>query len=231
MRAPDAELLRSLPLFKDVQPEHFDLLATAGYVQRFPAHVTLIREGEPSDFLHILIEGTVELLGTHQERETTLTILRPTATFILAAVILDQVYLNSVRTASECTIAMIPGSAVRDVFDRDTAFARATVRELAGRYRAIVKDLKNVRLRTGLERLAGWILTRSKISDGASEIEIKIGKKSLAAQLGMRPEHLSRSFAELTRHGVRVQGRRISIVDATALERLAMPDPLIDEPD
>ena len=55
---------------------------------------------------------------------------------------------------------MIPAQAVRDVFGRDAAFARAIVNELAERYRRVVRVLKDQKLRTGIERLANWILER-----------------------------------------------------------------------
>jgi len=60
---------------------------------------------------------------------------------------------------------------------------------------------------------------------------IPMEKRSLASQLGMRPENLSRNFAELARYGVRVSGRTIHIADIEALTRLAQPDPMIDEPE
>ncbi len=59
---------------------------------------------------------------------------------------------------------------------------------------------------------------------------LPIEKKALANLLGMRPENLSRSFAELADLGVRVDGAEVTIVDANALAQFAKPDPLIDAP-
>jgi hypothetical protein len=52
----------------------------------------------------------------------------------------------------------------------------------------------------------------------------------LANLLGMRPENLSRSFAELASLGVRVDGAAVTIADIGALSQFARPDPLIDSP-
>ena len=139
---------------------NFDELVSAAFLQRFPQHVTLINEGGMPDFLHIVVEGSVELYGVHDHHETTLDIMRPVSTFILAAVIRDDVYLKSARTLTPSQILMIPAQTVRDVFDRDHAFARAIVNELAERYRSVVRSLKNEKLRTSAERLANWILQR-----------------------------------------------------------------------
>src|SRR5690606_4319557 len=101
------------------------------------------------------------------------------AAFILAAVVLDQPYLKSVRTLRSSRIVLIPADVVREVFAADPAFAVATLRELAVRYRAIVKDLKNMRLRSSLERLANWILRTHADAGGTGEFVIPMEKRSL----------------------------------------------------
>ena len=158
MRQSDWKLIRALPLFRDMSEANFEKLVGAAFLQRFPLHTTLINEGDLPDFLHIVVEGSVEMFSAHNGHETTIEIMRPVTTFILAAVIRDAVYLKSARTLSPAQILMIPAQTVRDVFDRDAAFARAIVNELAERYRAVVRSLKNEKLRTSAERLANWIL-------------------------------------------------------------------------
>lgn len=231
MRTSDAQKIRNIPLFRDLEDDSFEQLISSAYLQRFPDHVVLLHEGERADFLHVLVEGAVEQYARHGDRETTLSIIGPTAAFILAAVILDQPCLKSARTLTPSLIVLIPAEKVRETFAKDLAFASACLRELAARYRAIVKDLKNMRLRTSIERLASWILHANAEAGGTGKFVIPIEKRSLASKLGMRPENLSRNFAELARHGVKVSGRRIEIGDIHALTRLAQPDPLIDDPE
>jgi CRP/FNR family transcriptional activator FtrB len=230
MREADTEIVRALPLFSGVQQAHFDALVGAGYLQRLPQRVVLVHEGHRPDFLHVLVEGSVEFFSTYRGRETTLSFLAPPGAFILAAVVLDQLYLKSARTMENSIVVLIPAEAVRDVFNKDPAFARAVVAELALRYRAVVKDLKNQRLRSGLERLANWILAHNETLGRPGRFKLPIGKKALANLLGMRPENLSRSFHELADVGVRVDGAEMTIVDIDALARFAKPDPLIDAP-
>ena len=188
MRRSDRDLIRALPLFRDVGATHFDDLISAAFLQRFPPHVVLIEEGELPDFLHIVIEGTVELFGRSAERETTLDIIRPVTTFILAAVIRDEVYLKSARTLTPAQILMLPAASVRDVFDCDAHFARAIVTELAARYRGLVRALKDQKLRTGVERLANWILEEDHRQGGHGHVVLAHEKRTLSSRLGMTPE-------------------------------------------
>jgi CRP/FNR family transcriptional activator FtrB len=230
MRDADAEIVRSLPLFRDMEQAHFQRLIGAGYLQRFPHRVELIHEGQKPDFLHVLVEGSVEFFSTSRGRETTLSFLSPPGAFILAAVVLDQLYLKSARTTDKSVVVLIPAAAVREVFNKDPAFARAIVAELALRYRTIVKDLKNQRLRTGIERLANWILAHDEKVGRPGRFTLPMEKRALANLLGMRPENLSRGFADLADHGVSVRGSTVVIDDITTLRAFARPDLLIDDP-
>ncbi len=228
MRPSDWKNVRALPLFSGMSEANFDELVAAAFLQRFPQHMTLINEGSLPDFLHIVIEGSVELYGVHDHHETTIDIIRPVTTFILAAVIRDEVYLKSARTLMPSQILMIPAQTVRSVFDRDHAFARAIVNELADRYRSVVRALKNEKLRTSAERLANWILQTDAKQGHQRNIELAFEKRTLASSLGMTPENLSRNLALLAKYGVRSSGRDIFIEDTKALERFAKPNALID---
>ena len=228
MRRSDRDIIRALPLFRDVSDSHFEELVSAAFLQRFPQHVVLIREGELPDFLHVVVDGIVELFSNYDDRETTIDVIRPVTTFILAAVIRDKVYLKSARTLAPASILMIPAKVVRDVFDRDAAFARAIVSELAERYRGVVHALKNQKLRTSAERLANWILASDQKQGGTGRVVLDYDKRTLALQLGMTPENLSRSLTILAKHGVEGHGRELIIDNPDALRRWAKPDPLID---
>jgi CRP/FNR family transcriptional activator FtrB len=228
VRQSDWKLIRALPLFRDMSDANFEKLVGAAFLQRFPLHTTLINEGDLPDFLHIVVEGSVEMFSAHNGHETTIEIMRPVTTFILAAVIRDAVYLKSARTLSPAQILMIPAQTVRDVFDRDAAFARAIVNELAERYRAVVRSLKNEKLRTSAERLANWILKANRQQGDRQRVELAFDKRTLASRLGMTPENLSRNLALLAKYGVTSSGREIVIDDSSALQSFAKPNALID---
>lgn len=230
MRKEDLEEMRRLPMLAEVGTARVDAMLRASFLQRFPAQVELIREGEPADFLHIVVDGQVEVFSAYRDRETTVSVLGPGKSFIVAAVILDRPYLKSARSLTPCRILLIPAEAVREVFAEDGAFARAMAVELAWAYRGVVKELKNQKLRTGLERLASWLLVRDEETGGTGQFELPFEKKVLASRLGMAPEVLSRSFAALAAYHVTVNGPKVSVRDVAALRSLAKLTSTIDDP-
>jgi CRP/FNR family transcriptional activator FtrB len=230
MRTEEIEEMRHLPLFAGVDPDQTDALLRASFLQRFPPAVELAREGDPADFLHVVVDGQVEVYSAYRDRETTVAVLGPGHSFIVAAVILDRVYLKSARTLSPARVLLLPAAAVRRTFAVDAAFARALAQELAYAYRGIVKELKNQKLRSSLERLANWLLAHDAETGSVGRFPLPFEKKVLASRLGMAPEVLSRSFASLAAYDVMVRGPTVEIKDPEALRRLAKPTSTIDDP-
>ena len=228
MRPDDKQHVRDLELFRDMDTERFEGLLNAAFLQRFPERVDLIREGEPADFLHIVIEGTVELFATLDDRQSTMTVLTPVSTFILAAVLKDAVYLMSARTRTPASVLMIPSQNVRDAMAEDPAFTRSIVGELANCYRGVVRNQKNLKLRTGVERLASYLAHQQFRQGGGKTFTLPVDKKTLASMLGMTAENLSRSFSVLRRTGVNVDGPKITVESVEDLKDTARYAPLID---
>ena len=220
--------IHRLGLFAEIEEDSFEVLMRGAYVQNFPPRIDLITEGETPDFLHVVLSGSVDLFSIWNGRETSMATVRPVSTFILAATIRDAPYLMSARTLEKSRIALLPSQDVRALFATDAAFARVIVNELAQCYRVIVKNTKDLKLRSSLERLANYLL-RQQIRAGGSAFDLAMEKRRLASFLGMTPENLSRAFKGLEPYGVTVSGSRIAIDDPADLARFAKPNPLIDD--
>jgi CRP/FNR family transcriptional regulator, transcriptional activator FtrB len=221
--------IRALGLFSGMDEAHFQSLMRGAYVQNFPPQIELISEGEPSDFLHVVLSGSIDLFSHWNGRDTSLATVRPISTFILAATIRNAPYLMSARTLEKSRLVLIPSQDVRAIFDVDGAFARAIVAELAQCYRSVIKAQKDLKLRSSLERLANYLLRHQRRVGGGARFDLDYEKRRLASVLGMTPENLSRAFKGLRPYGVTVEGMRITIGNQADLERFAKPNPLIDE--
>jgi len=234
LRPHELAQLKALPLFSEMTEESLASLLDAALLQLFPTGVILIREGDHADFLHVLVEGLVEIYTEQNGVEWGISLNSPVSTFILAAVVSDQPYLNSARTLADSRVLLIPTQRVRDIFDRDVAFARIVARELAFAYRSAVKKLKGYMARSSIERLANWILTVARRDAGQGNIQgnivVPFDRGTLASHIGTTRENLSRSLALLTEHGVRIRGREIVIDNKDQLETFAHPQRFIDDP-
>lgn len=228
MRSSELPAIKSLSLFSQMDDSNFDALIEASYLQTFPSHVELIQEGDPADFLYIVVEGCVQLFAKANGREAIMGNVRPVGSFILAAVLNDAVYLMSAKTSEKSKLLLIPSQNIRDAFEKDDAFARSIVGQLASCYRGVVKEYKDLKLRTAVERLANRLIRYHNYQGNKGYLQLPHDKRTIASMLGMTPENLSRAFNTLKPYGVKVDGSKIYLNDLPALEVLAKPNELID---
>lgn len=223
--------LRGLRLFSAAREDTCARLAAHGGIRCLAPGTVIIHEGSAPECLHIVLDGLVEMFATSAGRETTLDLVRPTRGFILAAVVSDLVQLQSARALEETRLLTLPAGEVRAALADDAGLMQAVIAELGRGYRNTLRSLKGRKLRSSTVRLANWLLRLRTARGDAAELTLDIEKRTLAALLGMTPEHLSRAFSALREHGVDVHGAAITITDPAALAALAHPDPLLDAED
>lgn len=231
MHEAEAGVARQVSLLKGLGDDDAGRLLQGGYLQMFPQHLELIREGDTPDFLHVLVQGQVELFARYRDRENTIAVIGPQSSFILAAVMLDRPYLKSARLLCPSRILLIPAKNVRRLVEQSPVFANVIVQEQANAFRMVVKELKNQKLRTTIERTAAWLIRHNEECGSHGRFDMPFEKRVLASRLGMAPEVLSRTFVTLRSYGVAVSGRSIVLKDTAALCRLAAPSNLIDNAD
>lgn len=228
MRDEDLAEIKQLRLFSNMATPNFNMLMQAAYTQEFPSQLQLIRQGVRASFLHIVVDGTIELFAQWNGRETTMAILQPVTSFILAACVRDADHLMSARTLTPCRVVLIPAVDVRAAFRNDSNFAFDAIEELAFGYRSMVRHAKSLKLRSASERLASYLLKQSDELGGASGFQLPLEKRLIASYLGVTPESLSRCFKSLADDGVHIAGSRVTVTDRDRLARIAALDPTID---
>ena len=103
--------------------------------------------------------------------------------------------------------------------ERSPLFARRIIADLSRRLDHFLSDLESVTLRSGTERVVGYLLTNVEVCprDGAA-VTLPAAKGVIASRLSLTQEHFSRILHELAAAGlIGIDGRDIRIPD---LERL-----------
>ena len=229
MRPGERPEIANLPLFSEMQEAQRERIFSGSFLQVFPPQLTLFELGQHPDFLHVLVDGLVELYAHSAGRDTTMRIVEPVTSFILAAVVTDQPYLMSARTLAPSRILLVPAALIRELVKDDPALMQATMRELAQAYRDMVRALTDMKLRQSAERLGNLILQHERRQGRTGKLQLKAEKRLLASLLGMTPENLSRAFGVLCGHGITVSAAQITITDRAALEAFSRPDPVPDD--
>lgn len=232
MQPEDFDKLARVPLFEELSETTLRGLVKAAFLQRFPAQTVLFRQGDMPDFLHILLEGSVQLTGTSPERrEAVVDILDSIEAFMPAAVLTGTPYLVTAKVVHAARILMLPARTLREAVASDPSLSLAMIASLSRQYRTMLKQIKDLKLRTSTQRLGCYILALAGQNGTEDTVELPHDKRLIAARLGMTPESLSRAFSALRKFGIEVRGHTIRITDLAKLGQYCMPDELIDRPE
>jgi CRP/FNR family transcriptional activator FtrB len=222
-------LLGEVPVFAALPDDVLRRLAASAETLALPAGAMLFEQGAMPRHLHVLLEGQVGLLGADREGQTTIVeVLRPVDQFILAAVLTDAPYLMSARALSPVRLHLIDAAILRSAVASAPELAVAMIVSLARHYRMLVRQVKDLKLRSTAQRLGVFLLGLAREQGGPARLTLPYDKQLLAARLGTSPEHLSRAFATLRAHGVRTVGATVHIDDAARLSAFADPDDIPD---
>lgn len=219
--------MAQLPLFAGLAEPDRTRLLRHGLLQQVPPGTTLFNEGDRADFLYILLAGKVELLAHEGQRDQGL--VEVVDNFIVAAVVTDAPLLMTARIYRHSRLLVLPAEELRTAVSRTPGVALALLGSLASQYRGLVRQIKNLKLRTSAQRVGCFLLTLAREQAGEEPVTLPYSKRVLAQRLNMTPENLSRAFAYLRDRGVQVERDTVTISDPATLAEYCRPDILIDD--
>ncbi len=214
--------LANLPMFTDMRLEELDRVAAATLPIYAPKGQALFQCGDPCTGFHVVVYGQVKLGFTSlQGIEKVVEIVSPGQSFGEALMFLDSPYIVFAQALSDSMLLHVAKHAVLDELARDPSFARRMLSGLSRRLHGLVRDVEAYTLRSGQERVIGYLLADvADVTGNGKPVEVHLtpGKSVIASRLNMTPEHFSRILHELAENGlIGINGRAITIPD---LERL-----------
>ncbi|NTU47809.1 MAG: Crp/Fnr family transcriptional regulator, partial [Syntrophobacteraceae bacterium] len=121
----------------------------------------------------------------------------------------------------------LPRDAFIELVQKEPSLALNMLGMLSRRLRRFTHLIEDLSLKEVPGRLAAYLLYLSGRNTHSDLLELDITKSQLASLLGTIPETLSRILAKMTQQElIRVEGRRITILDREGLENLAAGEKL-----
>jgi CRP/FNR family transcriptional activator FtrB len=239
MRDSDRDWISRHPVFQSLEESDLNVLLGDAAVQDLSADAVLFSQGEQPDFLHVLIDGRVGLLGVGlDDRQVVVEFMEPGESFILAAVLTDAPYLMTARTIQHSRVLLIPAATLRDHVSGNARLAVSMLASLSRHYRMMVRQIKDLKLYSATERLGCYLLAlgeqkmgeqKTGGADGPITLTLPVEKALLATRLGTTPENLSRAFANLRPAGVKTSGGTVTIADMADLRAACAAAPAIPD--
>ena len=214
--------LRNLPLFSDLQTEDIERIATGTSTVRAQKGDTLFRRGDPCNGFHVVVYGQVKLgFISAQGAEKVVEIIGPQQSFGEALMFLERPYIVSAQTLADSFLLHVGKAAVFREIEADPLFARRMLAGLSRRLHGLVSDVESYSLRSGAQRVIGYLLREdvgNNVAGRAIELTLPTTKNIIASRLNLTPEHFSRVLHELTvARLIEVDGRTVRILDVDRL--------------
>jgi CRP-like cAMP-binding protein len=212
--------LANLPIFSEMGAAELDRIAAATVPLYFEKGQAIVQSGDACTGFHIVVYGQVKLAFTSpQGVEKVLEIIRPGQTFGEALMFLDKPYLVFAQALADSMLLHVAKHAVFEELGPNP-FGRRMIAGIARRLHGLVRDVEAYSLRSGQERVIGYLLAElpEGAASGPAEVHLTPGKSVLASRLNMTPEHFSRILHDLAAEGlIEVDGRSIRVPDVARL--------------
>ena len=212
--------LANLAIFSEMSASELDRIAAATVSLYFDKGQSIVQCGDACTGFHVVVYGQVKLSFTSpQGVEKVVEIIRPGQSFGEALMFLDSPYIVFAQALADSMLLHVAKHAVLSELGPNS-FGRRMIAGLARRLHGLVRDVEAYTLRSGHERVIGYLLAElpDGVASGPAEVRLTPGKSVLASRLNMTPEHFSRILHELAASGlIDVNGRSIRVPDVARL--------------
>ena len=224
----DSRLLEAVlggaAIFRNVAPEHIASVAAHARSLHLRRGTQICARGKALPGIVLTAYGTVKLsLSKEQGDEKVVRFLEPGTAFGLACALQDQPSPVDVTALTDSGVVLIPALPLQRLLELDARFARNLVRELSGKFLALLAEFDATLHRSALERLAHYLVSLAEPNGvaGAYLVRLPATKTAVAARLGVTKETLSRQLRVLSERGLVVVGHHdIEIRDLQALSQI-----------
>jgi CRP/FNR family transcriptional regulator, cyclic AMP receptor protein len=216
------ELLRSVPLFSDLEQGELESFSRVAVPRAFPAATRVFHEGDHSDACYIIRSGSFRVTREHSDgRAITLATLGPGDIFGELAMLDGEVRSASVEALEDGELLALPASEVRALLARHPEITVKLVAALVRRLRTANERISRQSFQTVPSRVAG-VLTQLVAEEGpgreGGEVTIRMNQADLAQLAGTSRESVSRFLADLERSGIVRPGRgRVTVLEPEKL--------------
>ncbi len=208
-------MLRSIPLFKDVNDDDLRVMEAVAIEKHVPKGQVVLTEGEVGDSLYTIASGRVKVfIGDEDGREVILKILGPGDFFGEMSLIDSQPRSASVSTLEASVFRVLSHQDFEMCLERAPRIGSTVMQALAKRLRDADRKISTLALMDVYGRVANTLLELAINSNGKLIVGEKLSQQDIANMVGASREMVNRILKDLSDRGyISVEQKTITIHD------------------
>ncbi len=171
--------------------------------------------------VHVVVEGEVKrFVLTSLGGEKIIGLAGRGKSFGEDAALLGRPQVVTAQATRNTELVLIPTAALREALAGSADFSAAMTAQMAAASYELMTNLQLHLQFSGTQRVAHYLAQLAPQDAEHCEIRLETDKQTIAAQLNLTPETLSRVLARFTREGmIRPRGRRGMLLDKVSMLR------------
>lgn len=222
--SPTVQMLSHIAPFDCLTSAERELLASGARAMQVRRHEVVGLAGRPAEGLYVVVEGEVKrYLLSPSGAEKIIQLAGAGDTFGEEAALLGRTETVTAQATRDSVLVLIASAPLREAMHASGAFSAALLARLSERMYALIDNLQLCMQRTSTQRVAHYLAQLAPREAKQYDIHLDTDKQTIAAQLNLTPETLSRALNRLTRDGmIRPRGRRgLTLTDVGMLRSCA----------
>ena len=217
------QILKGVPLFSAFSDTQIGLLLSCVQHRSYPRNSFILRAGEETDALYIILSGRVKLLIPDEEgHEVILAIMGAHEFFGEMGLFDDQTRSASAETLEACEMLRVSKAGFTGLLKDNFELAMLIIRNLVRRMREADRKIESLALIDVYGRVARLLIDQAQNVDGKWVVERAPAKQEMARMIGASREMVSRVVKDLHQKGlIRSEKRRIYVLDKLSMQKRA----------
>lgn len=209
-------VLRNVPLFAGLEEGELEKLSKVAMRRRVERNAFVVRSGEDTDSLYILLTGRAKVTNTDEEgREIILAWLGQGEFFGEMGLIDGSPRSANVVAVEACELLCLSKEAFQRCMQDNFQVAQKLMQILVRRLREADRKIESLALLDVYGRVARLLLDMSEEEDGKRVVKKKISKQDMARMIGASREMVSKVVRDLELSGyITFEDDRMIIVGA-----------------
>jgi CRP/FNR family transcriptional regulator len=214
------DALRDAPFSSALPEDDRRRLAEVAVPKRYQKEAIVFSEGEACEGFYLVTSGVARIFKAAPDgRERSLALVGRGETFAEAALFDDRRYPANAQAVDELEMLFFPRGPFLGLLRDNPEISFRLLAAMSARLKHLTSVIEDLSFNGAAARLAFRLLSEAR---EAPAVRLSLAKKDLAADLGIKPETLSRLLKDLTGRGaISVDGRTIGLRDRKQLLALA----------